>query len=243
MPDGAGAARRRPLIVGNWKMHGSREKLCDVAAIDAAARGIDCILCLPATLIPLAAARVRHMMIGAQDCHAAAGGPYTGGVSAAMLADAGATWVIVGHSECRASGVTDRDVAAKFAAATPYLRPILCVGEDRKEGHAQTVRRQLEMSLPKEVAVEALTVAYEPVWAIGTDMTPSPEEIAHVHAALHATLAARFGPAGRDVPILYGGSVSAGNAEAILAQGEVAGLLVGRASLTIDSFLPILQQA
>lgn len=233
---------RRRVLAGNWKMHGIRARLDEVEAIDAAAAGLELVLCLPAPLIPVAAAHVWHLAIGAQDCHAAPEGPHTGGISATMLADAGATWVIIGHSECRADGATDEEVAAKLAAAAPHLRPILCVGEYRRGEGAGAVERQLAASLPADMAADALAVAYEPVWAIGTGLTPAPEEIAAMHVRLRAVLAARLGDRAASVPILYGGSVSAGNAGAILAQEEVDGLLVGGASLRAETFLPIIGQ-
>lgn len=235
-------APRRRILVGNWKMHGTRARLGEVDAIDAAAAGVELVLCLPAPLIPPAVARVQHIAIGAQDCHVAAEGPYTGGISAEMLADAGASWVILGHSECRATGVTDRQVAEKLSIAAPHLRPILCVGERRKGDGIDTIARQLQACIRDDFQIEMLTVAYEPAWAIGTGATPFPKEIATIHAALRAALVARFGVRGASVRILYGGSISPENAGLILDSDGVAGLLVGRASLTAESFLPIIRQ-
>jgi triosephosphate isomerase len=242
MRDEGAGAKRRPLLAGNWKMHGMRAHLCEVEAIDEAARDLEVVLCLPATLIPVAAARVRHVAVGAQDCHVADKGPYTGQLSAAMLADGGARWVLIGHSECRAAGQAPREVAAKLAASAAHLRPILCVGEVERHHGCGTIVEQLLASLPAEAEAARLTVAYEPVWAIGTGVTPTPEEIDAVHARLRTTLADRFGESGANVRLLYGGSVTSDNAGGILRQEHVDGLLVGGASLFASRFLPIIEQ-
>ncbi len=227
------------LIAGNWKMHG---RLASVAAIDALVAagpvpGARLLVCPPATLVArfAEAARGSHVEIGGQDCHAEPEGAFTGDISAPMLADAGATHVILGHSERRAGhGETDAMVRAKAAAAhAAGLIPIICVGETLAERDAgatlEVVGRQLAGSLP---AGGPLVVAYEPVWAIGTGRTPTPQQVAEVHAFLAARV-----PAG--TPVLYGGSVKPDNAAWLLALPHVGGALVGGASLTPRDFLAI----
>lgn len=231
------------LIVGNWKMHGSVAAAGPLArAIVAASTGVPAtlVLCPPAVLIGVVAEAVRGsaVEVGAQDCHARPEGPHTGDLAAAMLAEARARWVIVGHSERRAAHAeTDAVVAGKAAAAIGAgLRPIVCVGETlavREAGRAEaTVAGQLAASLPGGFAAAGGVVAYEPVWAIGTGRTPTGGEI----AAMHATLREVVGGA---VPLLYGGSVRPGNAGAILALPGVDGALVGGASLIASDFLAI----
>jgi triosephosphate isomerase len=190
------------------------------------------------------------MGIGAQDCHAAEGGAHTGDISAAMLKDAGADFVIVGHSERRADhGETDADVKAKAEAALAVgMGVIVCVGEieaQRDAGNAeQVVAAQLEGSLPRgEGAAEKTTVAYEPVWAIGTGRTPTVEDVGAMHRSIRERLAETYGEAGAQVRILYGGSVKRDNAAELLAADEVGGALVGGASLTAESFLGIIVAA
>jgi triosephosphate isomerase len=193
---------------------------------------------------------VQAALIGAQDCHAEAAGAFTGDVSAAMLADAGAQFVIVGHSERRAlHGVNDAVVKAKAEAALATgLEVIVCVGEteaERDAGKAEkVVSKQLDGSLPQgEGAAARVTVAYEPVWAIGTGRVPSVEDVGAMHRAIRAKLSAIYGEDGAAVQILYGGSVNAKNAEELLGADEVGGALVGGASLTADSFLAIVLAA
>lgn len=241
----------RPLIAGNWKMHGT---LADAAALAegvgagaAGLAGVDLLVCPP--FPHLAAVRAalagRAVGLGAQDCHAAAKGAHTGDVSAAMLADIGAAYVILGHSERRADhGETDAAVRAKAEAALAAgLTPIVCVGESEAErlaGHAEAVvTAQLDASLPEGFAAAGGVVAYEPVWAIGTGRTPTEAEIAAVHATIRARLLARFHAAGGGLRILYGGSMKPGNAAAILALAHVDGGLVGGASLVAAEFLAI----
>lgn len=243
----------RPLIAGNWKMNGLAAALDEgralaeaLAAEPSAAR---VALCPPATLLArlAEAARGSAVEIGGQDCRAEASGAFTGDVSAEMLADAGATLVILGHSERRAGHhETDEDVRAKvLGALRAGLEPIVCVGEtleERKSGRAvAVVQRQVGGSLPDELAGKAFCVAYEPVWAIGSGLTPSIEEIGEVHQAIRETLVVRFGEEGRGVAILYGGSVKPGNAAEILAIGDVGGALVGGASLKAADFLGIIR--
>ena len=236
----------RKLVAGNWKMHGVSADLAEIAAIAAAAGDADVALCLPATLIERAVRAVPGFAVGGQDVHSAAKGAHTGCVSAAMLLDAGARLVIVGHSERRdAQQETDADVRAKAGAALAAgLDVILCIGESdavREAGAAvATVAAQLDASLPA-TAVDA--IAYEPIWAIGTGKIPSLADIAEMHAALRARLVAAYGAAGQGVRILYGGSVKASNAADIFAIPDVDGALVGGASLTAADFIPIIEAA
>lgn len=239
----------QPLIAGNWKMNGLAASLGEAKAVaDGAGRTRARVaLCPPATLLAQMAWTLRGatVLLGGQDCHAEASGAFTGDVAAEMLADAGARLVILGHSERRQyHRETDADVAAKaLAALRAGLEPIVCVGEtldERKAGQAlDVVRRQVEGSLPEALAGKPFSVAYEPVWAIGTGLTPSSAEIAEVHEGVRAALVARFGEAGRAAAILYGGSVKPANAAEILGLSEVGGALVGGASLKAADFLGI----
>lgn len=243
----------RPYVVGNWKMNGTRAMLPEGRAIDrGAARfpGVDVAIAPPFTLIAAMVDAVQEIGIGAQDCHAAAGGAHTGDISAAMIEDAGGKFTIVGHSERRAQhGESDAVVRAKAEAAIGAgLEVILCVGEteaERDSGHAEAiVSRQLDASLPQgEGAVARLSVAYEPVWAIGTGRVPSVADVGAMHRALRERLVSAFGDAGAGVRILYGGSVNPGNAAELLGADEVGGALVGGASLTAESFLAIVMAA
>jgi triosephosphate isomerase len=190
------------------------------------------------------------MAVGGQDCHVKANGAFTGDVSAPILADAGADFTIVGHSERLAMhGESDAVVQAKATAALEAgLGVILCVGEteaERDSGNAESVvTGQLDGSLPRgEDAAAKLSVAYEPVWAIGTGRVPSVDDVAAMHSAIRAKLLAIYGEAGAAVRILYGGSVNAGNAAELLSVADVGGALVGGASLTADAFLPIVAAA
>ena len=236
----------RKLVAGNWKMHGVSDDLAEITAIAAAGGEVDVALCLPATLIERAVRAVPGFAIGGQDVHSAAKGAHTGCTSAAMLLDAGARLVIVGHSERReAQHETDADIRAKaHAALAAGLDVILCIGESdavREAGAAvATVAAQLDASLPA-TAVDA--IAYEPIWAIGTGKIPSLADIAEMHAALRARLVAAYGQAGQGVRILYGGSVKASNAADIFAIPDVDGALVGGASLTGADFVPIIEAA
>ena len=243
----------RPYIVGNWKMNGLRAQLAEARAIDrGAARhaGVDVAIAPPFTLVAALAEAAEAITVGGQDCHTEATGAFTGDVSAAMLADAGAGFVILGHSERRAMhGETDTLVRAKAEAALAAgLGVIVCVGEteaERDAGEAEAVvTGQLEGSLPQgEGAAANLTVAYEPVWAIGTGRVASAEDVSAMHSAVRAKLAALYGEDGATVRILYGGSVNAANAAELLGADEVGGALVGGASLTADSFLAIVLAA
>ena len=243
----------RPLIAGNWKMNGLSAALDEARAISASLEETpadgDVALCPPATLIAqmadaMAGASVK---VGGQDCRAEASGAFTGDISAGMLADSGASLVILGHSERRAGyGETDALVAAKVEAALEAgLTPIICVGEtlpERDAGKAlDIVTGQTRGSLPDALADKAFYVAYEPVWAIGTGLTPTTPQIEEVHRAIRAVLVERFGGPGKTIPILYGGSVKPANAVEILHAAEVGGALVGGASLKAADFLPIIR--
>lgn len=241
---------RRKLVAGNWKMNGLRSSLSEVAAMVDGARAIpnaELAVCPPATL----AAAVGQALLGSgialggQDCADKASGAFTGDISAEMLADLGARYVIVGHSERRTlHGESDAVVAAKAAAAVRAgLFPIICVGEsleqrDRGETLA-VVTGQLAGSIPNEAGAPTTVIAYEPVWAIGTGRTPTVEQVAEVHQAIGRALEARFGAAGRGMRVLYGGSVKPENAAELMAVPGVDGALVGGASLKSADFLKI----
>ncbi|WP_282008527.1 triose-phosphate isomerase [Brevundimonas aveniformis] len=243
------------LIAGNWKMNGLAADLAEAKALAEALAGeaatTRVALCPPATLIAQMNWQLKDstVEIGGQDCSDKASGAYTGDISAAMLKDAGANLVILGHSERRAGhGETDADVAARVEAALAAgLEPIICVGEtlaEREAGRAvEVVSSQVMASLPESLSGRAFAVAYEPVWAIGTGLTPTLEQIEEVHAAVRAAMVARLGEGGRSAPILYGGSVKPNNAAEILAVLEVGGALVGGASLKAADFLGIIRAA
>lgn len=243
----------KPYIVGNWKMNGTRAMLAEARAIDrAAARypAVEVGLAPPFTLVAAMADAVQEIAVGGQDCHARANGAFTGDVAAPMLADAGARFTIVGHSERRAlHGESNADVRAKAEAAQAAgLSVILCVGEteaERDSGNAEAVvAAQIDGSLPQgEGAADRLAIAYEPVWAIGTGRVPSVADVGAMHRAIRARLVDAFGDAGARVRILYGGSVNAGNASELLAADDVGGALVGGASLTAESFATIISAA
>ncbi|MFC3124653.1 triose-phosphate isomerase [Pseudoroseomonas globiformis] len=242
----------RPLIAGNWKMHGSLAEASALASGVAAGsvKDAELLVCPPFPyLIPVKEALGGAVALGAQDCHAAPKGAHTGDVSAPMLADLGATYVILGHSERRADhGETDEVVLRKAEAALKAgLVPVVCVGESeaqRVSGEAEgVVAAQLAGSLPQGFAEAGGVVAYEPVWAIGTGRTPTEEDIAAMHARIRAELVHCFGAAGEGLRILYGGSVKPGNAKAILALPHVDGALVGGASLVAADFLGIASAA
>lgn len=243
---------RRKLVAGNWKMHGLRGQLAEIAAIDVAAvaaPGVDVALCVPATLVHPASEIVQTVQIGGQDVHANDRGAHTGCVSAEMLVESGATIVIVGHSERRADqNETSHDAWAKATAARRHgLNVILCCGEteaERDAGRAErVVQAQIEKSVPEGASGDWFTLAYEPRWAIGTGRTPSPDEIAQVHAIARAKLRQMVGDAADRIRILYGGSVTGANAATILSIDDVDGALVGGASLTAEKFVPIIEAA
>jgi triosephosphate isomerase len=243
---------RRKLVAGNWKMNGAIAALGELAGIAEAARatgGVDVALCPPFTLIALALTRGGGLTIGAQDCHAAPSGAHTGCVSVAMIREAGARLVIVGHSERRTEQQeSDAAVRAKAVAALAGgLIAIICVGESdaqRVAGEAlAVVAAQLAGSLPDDWEDGELVVAYEPIWAIGTGKVATPADIAEMHAAIRAALIGRYGDKGDRIRILYGGSVKADNAAEIFAIADVDGALVGGASLTAALFVPIIEAA
>ena len=245
----------RPYIVGNWKMNGTRAMLAQARAIDRAAQNmmkVEVALAPPYTLIHAVHREVEQIGVGAQDCHPGPDGANTGDVSASMVADAGAKFVILGHSERRRDhGESNALVARKGTAALQAgLRLILCVGETeetRDAGKAESfVTSQLKASLPETLSspAESLTVAYEPVWAIGTGRTPTVEDIGTMHRAIRALLVELYGAdQAAGVRILYGGSVNAENARELLGADEVGGALVGGASLTAENFLGIVVAA
>lgn len=248
----------RPFIVGNWKMNGTRAMLAEARAIDRAAErfpDVQVALAPPFTLINTLREAVSAMNVGGQDCHAEVKGAHTGDVSAAMLADIGADFVILGHSERRRDhGETDAAVRAKAdAALAAGLAIIVCVGEtleERDAGKAEAVvSGQVSESLPvgdealAAAAAGKIAVAYEPVWAIGTGRVAAVEDVIAMHAAVRARLNAAYGEAADKVRILYGGSVNAGNAADLLSAADVGGALVGGASLTAEAFLPIIAAA
>jgi len=241
------------LLAGNWKMNGLKTALAEIRSLkrglaDEPARA-DVLICPPATLIMESARVVEEspMSVGGQDCHAKASGAFTGEMSAEMLRDAGATAVILGHSERRQyHSETNLTVAGKMTAARRAgLMAILCVGESEREREAgqavAVVTGQLEASIPSGVEAGDFTIAYEPIWAIGTGKTPTIADIAEMHAAIRETLAARFSAAGETIRILYGGSVKPDNAAEILAVRNVDGALVGGASLKAADFLAIIR--
>lgn len=242
-----------PLIAGNWKMNGvsqSLDELTELAHLlttGEAPRAV-VVICPPATLVAAVAAQGASsgIMAGGQDCHASASGAHTGDISAYMLADAGAQFVIVGHSERRADhGETDDQVRAKAEAAIGAgLKPIICVGETEAQRDAGTaesvVAAQLAASIPDGAGQHEVIVAYEPIWAIGTGRTPSNDDIAQMHASIRARLVERFGPRGNEFRILYGGSLKPVNAREILAVENVNGGLVGGASLLAKDFYTII---
>jgi triosephosphate isomerase len=231
---------RQIYAIGNWKMNGTSADLPVIQEIAQAAEGASggVALCLPATLILAARGAMR---LGGQDCHAKDAGAHTGDISAPMLADAGAEMVIVGHSERRADhGETDAVVAAKAKAGwAAGLTVILCIGETEAQYRSgqtlDVLARQIAGSLPEGATPDNTIIAYEPVWAIGTGLTPGINEIAKTHAFIRSKLPTA------DLSILYGGSVNADNARDIFALADVDGGLVGGASLTADKFIPIIQ--
>src|SRR5262245_5112119 len=241
----------RPLVAGNWKMNGLRASAAELTKImsgapEMAAR-TDLMVCPPATVLATFASLVQGtpVMVGAQDCHAEPSGAFTGDLSAEMLADAGAVAVIVGHSERRQyHRETDIKVNAKARAAwRAGLTAIVCVGETKDEREAgkslDVVHVQTQTSLPDGATAQNLVVAYEPVWAIGTGLTPTPADVAAVHGFIRRHLETRYGVAGKQIRILYGGSVKPSNARELLQVPNVDGALVGGASLKADDFLGI----
>jgi triosephosphate isomerase len=242
----------RPLIAGNWKMNGLRSSMAEFEAMLAGASKVaaktDLLVCPPATLIAAFAAKLassKGLMIGGQDCHPKPSGAHTGDISAEMLADAGARAVIVGHSERRADhGENDSLVRQKAEAAwRAGLTAIVCIGET--QGHrdaGQTLdvcEGQLQGSLPEGARADNLVVAYEPIWAIGTGLTPTARDVEQIHQFIRQTLSARFSQEGAGMRILYGGSVKPSNARELMGVANVNGALIGGASLKATDFLAI----
>ncbi len=241
----------RKLAAGNWKMNGTSAQLAEASALVLAcpAPSVSVLICPPATLLARLSESFANSDIatGGQDCHAADTGAHTGDISAAMLADAGASHVILGHSERRTDhGETDADIRAKVEAAiTASLTTIVCVGETEAEQKAgitlQVIADQLGRSLPDAVSAKTLVIAYEPIWAIGTGLVPTLDQIAGVHAFIRTHLVARFeAEIGEEITLLYGGSVKGSNAAEIFAVPHVNGALVGGASLKAADFVPII---
>jgi len=242
----------RGLAAGNWKMNGSQAALSEIEALAAAhpGAGVDILLCPPATLLAEAARRAAGsgLMIGAQDCHPDPAGAHTGDISAPMIAETGASAVILGHSERREDhGETSPLVRAKARAAQAEgLMAIICLGESEDQRRAENtldiIAGQLASSVPDTATAANTVIAYEPVWAIGTGNTPTTGQIAKVHDFIRARLTRRFGAeAGGTMRLLYGGSVKPANAAEIFATGNVDGALVGGASLKAEDFSPIIK--
>ena len=242
----------RPLIAGNWKMNGLRSSMAEFEAMLAGASKVtakaDLLVCPPATLIAAFAAKLagsKGLAIGGQDCHPKPSGAHTGDISAEMLADAGASAVIVGHSERRADhGEGDSLVRQKAEAAwRAGLAAIVCIGETQSHRDAgQTLdicRSQLQGSLPDGARADNLVVAYEPVWAIGTGLTPTAKDVEQIHQFIRQALSARFNQEGAGMRILYGGSVKPSNARELMGVANVNGALIGGASLKATDFLAI----
>lgn len=250
------ARTRRPLIAGNWKMNGLRSD--GLALAEGVAAGVrqsgwtdrDVLICPPATLVLAVAEAVQGsgVLVGGQNCHAKASGAHTGDVSAEMLRDCGASFVIVGHSERRADcGESDAIVRGKAEAAwRAGLLPIVCIGETLSQREAgdtlDVLETQLRGSVPVGANAGRLIVAYEPVWAIGTGKTPTTPEVAAAHAHIRKVLGGLM-PDAAGVRLLYGGSVKGSNAAELLAAGDVDGALIGGASLKADEFLAIAKAA
>ncbi|WP_295812591.1 triose-phosphate isomerase [uncultured Nitratireductor sp.] len=238
----------RPLIAGNWKMNGTSADIGELSAIaEGAFGGADALICVPATLLTRArdALGETHVRLGGQDCHGAASGAHTGDVSAEMLADAGATHVLAGHSERRTDhGESDAIVSEKARAAwRAGLTAVICVGETEAEREAgktlSVLSRQIPGSVPAKAQAANTVIAYEPVWAIGTGLTPTVEDIAKAHAHIRGELKTLLGAEADGMRILYGGSVKPGNATELLSIAHVDGALVGGASLRAVDFLAI----
>jgi triosephosphate isomerase (TIM) len=242
----------RPLIAGNWKMNGLRSSMAEFEAMLAGASKVaanaDLLVCPPATLIAAFAAKLagsKGLAIGGQDCHPKPSGAHTGDISAEMLADAGASAVIVGHSERRADHGEDDSLVRKKAEAAwrAGLTAIVCIGETQSQRDAgQTLDicgGQLQGSLPEGARAANLVVAYEPVWAIGTGLTPTAKDVEQIHQFIRQTLSARFSQEGARIRILYGGSVKPSNARELMGVANVNGALIGGASLKATDFLAI----
>lgn len=246
-PDSAGALLMVGLVIANWKMHGSRAAATDF--VDQwgslpSVEGVEAVLCPPYPYLALIVGATTDLMLGAQNCAEPAEGAYTGEVSAKMLADMGCRYVIVGHSERRSFyGETDAQVATKAQRiVSAGMTAVVCIGEalaDREAGaHEAVVSTQLQCSL-QGVSAEGLVVAYEPVWAIGTGQTATPQQAEGMHAVIRTRLCEQYGEAGGGIPIIYGGSVKPGNAAELFCCNNIDGALVGGASLDAKSFWQI----
>lgn len=246
------ASARRPLVAGNWKMNGLKGSIGELEKMMAGAGAftgkVELMICPPTTLVAQFAEKAKGspIAIGAQNCHAESAGAFTGDISAEMLKDAGATAIIVGHSERRTyHKETDAEVRAKAQAAwRAGLMAIVCVGETKDERVGgktlDVIGTQVAGSLPDGSTPENLVIAYEPVWAIGTGLTPTVADVAEVHSFIRAQVAKRFGQAVADgVRIQYGGSVKPSNAKELMSVADVDGALVGGASLKADDFFGI----
>lgn len=242
----------RPLVAGNWKMNGVRASLDQIKAMAEGVKGplsakVEALICPPATLLYVATALCTDspLAIGAQDCHQKVSGAHTGDISAEMIADCFGTYVIVGHSERRTDhNEGDALIRAKAEAAHGAdLTAIVCIGEtgdERKSGQTLDVlKRQLAASVPDGATAENTVIAYEPVWAIGTGLTPTVQDVEEAHAFMRDELKKRFGAEGAKMRILYGGSVKPSNAKELLGVANVDGALIGGASLKADDFLAI----
>jgi triosephosphate isomerase len=240
---------RRSIAAGNWKMNGLRKNFNDILLIDGASENVNCdvILCVPDTLIREMSKQTKNIFSGGQNCHIETSGAFTGDISAEMIKDAGASYVIVGHSERRVNYNENNNLirSKAQAALNEGLKTIVCIGETLTEREAgitlDIIKKQLLESLPKEITGETVIIAYEPVWAIGTGLTPSIEQITEVHDFIRSELENNFGQiVGQSINILYGGSMNAKNVGEISAIENVDGGLVGGASLKADSFIPII---
>jgi triosephosphate isomerase len=242
----------QPLVAGNWKMNGTRASLDQIKAISEGVKGglsakVEALICPPATLLYVATALCTEspLAIGAQDCHPKPSGAHTGDISAEMIADCFGTYVIVGHSERRTDHM-ESDVVVRTKAEAAHeadLTAIICIGEtaeERKSGETLDVlKRQLAGSVPDGATAARTVIAYEPVWAIGTGLTPTAADVEEAHAFMRRELAERFDNEGRRMRILYGGSVKPSNAKELMALANVDGALIGGASLKADDFLAI----
>ena len=240
---------RRPIAAGNWKMNGLKKHKDEILDIDNASRKANCdvILCVPSTIISEISKITKSIFMGGQNCHTEKNGAFTGDISAEMLKDAGASHVIVGHSERRVNyGETNNNIRTKTQIALENdLKAIVCIGEtlsEREDGTTlDVIKKQLIESLPTEIIGENIIVAYEPIWAIGTGLTPTIHQITEVHDFIRIELVQSFGnDTGQSINILYGGSMNAKNVKEISAILNVDGGLVGGASLKADSFVPII---
>ena len=242
----------RPLVAGNWKMNGTRESLTEIKAMAEGVEGalsekVDALICPPATLLYVATALCTDspLMIGGQDCHQEVSGAHTGDISAEMIADCFGTYVIVGHSERRTDHAeTDHLIRAKATAAhAAGLTAIICIGETGDERDAyqtlDVLKRQIFHSVPETATAANTVIAYEPVWAIGTGVTPTLHDVEVAHAFMRTELLAYLGEDGRRMRILYGGSVKPGNARELMSVDNVDGALIGGASLKAKDFLAI----